>query len=163
MAHIFLVQNIIDGDSGENCLWWTHEQRMVLLYRNKKYSEIWTTVKPVFKTTWEIGTPWELRTAASVRNYIQYMGMDLRNKTTSEFRTLFPSPLGVPNSRFHCTYSPCWYRKYPWGGVRLYLLGTRSFMGMTCTISCIILAWLHSPIFFIFSRIMAIFMWTTMG
>ncbi len=56
------------------------------------------TVKPVFKTTWEIGTPWELRTA-SVRSRIQYMEMDLRNKTTPEFRTLFPSPLGVHNSQ----------------------------------------------------------------
>ena len=27
------------------------------------------------------------------------MEMDLRNKTTSEFRTLFPSPLDVPNSQ----------------------------------------------------------------
>ncbi len=25
--------------------------------------------------------------------------MDLRNKTTSEFRTVFDSPVGVPNSR----------------------------------------------------------------
>ncbi len=27
-----------------------------------------------------------------------YIEMDLRNKTTSEFRTGFDSPLGVPNS-----------------------------------------------------------------
>ncbi len=30
---------------------------------------------------------------------IQYMEMDLRNKTTSEFRNVFHSPLGVPNSQ----------------------------------------------------------------
>ncbi len=29
---------------------------------------------------------------------IHYMEMDLRNKTTSEIRTLFDSPLSVPNS-----------------------------------------------------------------
>ncbi len=57
------------------------------------------TVKPVFKTTWEIGTPWELRTATSVPRCIQYVEMDLRNKTTSEIRTVFLSPLGVPNSQ----------------------------------------------------------------
>ncbi len=28
---------------------------------------------------------------------IHYKEMDLRNKTTSEFRTVFDSPLGVPN------------------------------------------------------------------
>ena len=28
-----------------------------------------------------------------------YIEMDLRNKTTSEFRTVFDSPLGVPNSQ----------------------------------------------------------------
>ncbi len=33
---------------------------------------------------------------------IQYIGMDLRNKTTLEFRTAFESPLGVPNSQAHC-------------------------------------------------------------
>ncbi len=56
------------------------------------------TVKPAIKTTWEIGTPWELRTATSVPSCIHYVEMDLRNKTTSEFRTVFDSPLGVPNS-----------------------------------------------------------------
>ncbi len=30
---------------------------------------------------------------------IQYIEMDLRNKTTSEFRTVFHSPLGVPSSQ----------------------------------------------------------------
>ncbi len=30
---------------------------------------------------------------------IQYIEMDLRNKTTSEFRTVFHSPLGVSNSQ----------------------------------------------------------------
>ncbi len=57
------------------------------------------TVKPSIKTTWEIGTPWELRTATSVPRSIHYIAMDLRNKTTSEFRTVFGSPLGVPNSQ----------------------------------------------------------------
>ena len=56
-------------------------------------------VKPVINSTWEIGTTWELRTADSVHRPIQYIEMDLRNKTTSEFRTVFHSPLGVPNSQ----------------------------------------------------------------
>ena len=30
---------------------------------------------------------------------IQYIEIDLRNKTTSKFRTFFHSPLGVPNSQ----------------------------------------------------------------
>ncbi len=57
------------------------------------------TVKPVFTTTCEIGTTWELRTTTSVPQSIQYMEMDLTNKTTSEFRTVLDSPLGVPNSQ----------------------------------------------------------------
>ena len=57
------------------------------------------TVKPIFKTTWAIGTAWGLRTAVSVPRSIQYIEMALRNKTTSEFRTVFDSPLGVPNSQ----------------------------------------------------------------
>ncbi len=57
------------------------------------------TVKPFFKTTWEIGTTWELRTATSVHRSTQYIEIDLRNKTTSEFRTVFHSPLGIPNSQ----------------------------------------------------------------
>ena len=57
------------------------------------------TVKPVFKTTWEIGTTWDLRRTTSVPRPIQYIEMDLRNKTTSEFRKDFHSPLGVPNSQ----------------------------------------------------------------
>ena len=56
-------------------------------------------VKPAFKTTWEIGTTWEFRTATSVPMPIQYTEIDLRNKATSEFRTVFHSPLGVPNSQ----------------------------------------------------------------
>ncbi len=71
-----------------------------------KRGEIWDTgaqaehtVKPVFKTTWEIGTTWELRTATSVPRSIQHIEMDLGNKTTSEFRTVLDSPLGVPNSQ----------------------------------------------------------------
>ncbi len=38
------------------------------------------TVKPVFKTTGEIGTTWELRTVTSVPRHIQYIQTDLRNK-----------------------------------------------------------------------------------
>ncbi len=56
-------------------------------------------MKPVFKTTREIGTTWELRIATSVRKSIHYIEMDSRNKTTSEFRTVLDSPLGVPNSQ----------------------------------------------------------------
>ncbi len=55
------------------------------------------TLKPVFKITWEIGTSGQLRTATSVRSHIQYVEMDLRNKSTSECRIPFLSPLGVPN------------------------------------------------------------------
>ena len=57
------------------------------------------TVKPVFKTTWEIGTTCELRTATSVPRSFQHIEMDLRNKTTSEFRTVLDCPLAVPNSQ----------------------------------------------------------------
>ncbi len=42
---------------------------------------------------------WELRKTTSASKPIQYIEMDLRNKTTSEFRTVFHSPLGVPNSQ----------------------------------------------------------------
>ncbi len=59
----------------------------------------YTTAKPVFKTTREIGTTWELRTATPVPRPIQDIETDLRNKTTSEFRTVFHSPLGDPNSQ----------------------------------------------------------------
>ncbi len=41
----------------------------------------------------------ELRTATSVPRSIQHIEKDLRNKTTSEFRTVLDSPLGVPNSQ----------------------------------------------------------------
>ncbi len=57
------------------------------------------TVKPIFKTTWEIETTWELTTATSVPRYIHYVEMDLRNKATSEIRTVSDCPLGVPNSQ----------------------------------------------------------------
>ncbi len=67
--------------------------------RKDKICEILTTVKPVFKTTWEIGATWELRTATSVPRSMQHIEMDLRNKTTSEFRTVLDSPFGVPNSQ----------------------------------------------------------------
>ena len=84
-------------------------------YQHKKYmvTNVWS-IFPValvqwnlrmFATTWEIGTTWQLRTATAVPKSIQYTEMDLRNNTTSEWRTVFHSPLGVPNSwipRFHC-------------------------------------------------------------
>ena len=58
------------------------------------------TVKPVFKTIWEIGTTWELRTATSIPRSIlnHYTEMDLKNKTTPEFKTVCGSPLSVPTS-----------------------------------------------------------------
>ncbi len=56
------------------------------------------TVTFVIKTTWEIGKTWELRTATPVPRPIQCIELDLRNKTTSEFRIVFHSPLGVTNS-----------------------------------------------------------------
>ncbi len=57
------------------------------------------TVKPVFKTTWEIGTTLKLRTATSVPRSIYQIEMDLRKRTTSEFRTVLDSPLDVLNSK----------------------------------------------------------------
>ncbi len=62
------------------------------------------TVKSVFKTTSEIGTIWELRAATSVPSPIQYTEMDLKNKTTSEFRTVFTVPWVSLIPRFHCIY-----------------------------------------------------------
>ncbi len=56
----------------------------------------------VHQRLYKIGTTLELRTATSVPGSIQYIEhaeMDLRNKTTSEFRTALGSPLGVPNSQ----------------------------------------------------------------
>ena len=54
----------------------------------------------VFQTTWEIGTTWELRKATPVPRPIQDIEIDLKNKTTStDFRTVFHSPLDVPNSQ----------------------------------------------------------------
>ena len=70
-------------------------QRRPISYKR----DIYITVKPVFKTSWEIGTTWELRAAILVPMPIQYIEMDLRKKNTSEFRTVFHSPLGVPNSQ----------------------------------------------------------------
>ncbi len=58
-----------------------------------------TTVKPAFKTTWEIGTTLELRTDTSVPMPIHYIETHLINKTTSEFRTVLHSPFGVSNSQ----------------------------------------------------------------
>ncbi len=46
-----------------------------------------------------MGTTWELRAATSAPRSIHYIEMDLVNKTTSEFRTVSYSPLGVPNSQ----------------------------------------------------------------
>ncbi len=58
------------------------------------------TVRPVFKTTWKIRTTWELRSTTSVPIPIQYIiVMVLRNKTTTEVRTVFDSPLGVLTSQ----------------------------------------------------------------
>ncbi len=54
-------------------------------------SRLWYTVKPV----WEIGTTWELRAATLVPMPIQYIEVDLRNKTTYEFRS-FSQSLGCP-------------------------------------------------------------------
>ena len=68
------------------------------------YTESLSTVKPIFKTIWEIGITWELRTATPIPRHIQYIEVDLRNKTTSKFRTVFHSPMGVPNSKFHCLH-----------------------------------------------------------
>ena len=50
----------------------------------------------VFKTTWEIGTACELRTATSVPCPIYYIELDLRNKTSLEFRKFFSQSLGCP-------------------------------------------------------------------
>ena len=84
------------------CFWWWPLKHVSYykLYTDKLHiqgNEVTITVKPVFKDTWEIGTTWELRTATSVPRSIHYIGIDLKNKTTSEFRTIFDSPLGVPN------------------------------------------------------------------
>ncbi len=61
------------------------------------------------RTTDKSPIPWALltessrakkgHTAISVPTTIQYVETDLRNKNTSEFRTVFLSPLGVPNSQ----------------------------------------------------------------
>ena len=64
-----------------------------------------TTVKPVFKTTWEVGTTWELRTATLAPRPTQDIEIELRNTTTSEFMTVFHSPLGVPNSQVPLYYA----------------------------------------------------------
>ena len=47
----------------------------------------------------EIETAWELRIATSVPTRVQYMDIDLENKNTSEFRTVFCSHLSVLNSQ----------------------------------------------------------------
>ena len=47
-------------------------------------------------------TPWELRTATSVSRFIHYVEIDLRNKTTLEFRTVLTVPWVSLIPRFHC-------------------------------------------------------------
>ncbi len=69
------------------------------IYWESRYNGTPYTVEPVFKTTWEIGTTWELGTTILFTGPMQYIDMDLGNKTTSEFRTVFHSPFGVPNSQ----------------------------------------------------------------
>ncbi len=64
---------------------------------------LYYTVTPAFKTDWEIGTTWDLKTVSSIPRHIQCIEIDLRNKT--EFRTVFHSPLGVPNSRVYFIFS----------------------------------------------------------
>ncbi len=46
-----------------------------------------------------MGTTWELRAVTSVTMSTQYIETDLKNKTTSEFKTVSDNPLGVPNSQ----------------------------------------------------------------
>ncbi len=57
------------------------------------------TVKPVFKTTCEIGTTWILGPDTLISSPIHHMEIDLGNKTTSEFRTAFHRPSCGPNSQ----------------------------------------------------------------
>ena len=64
-------------------------------------------MKPVIKTTREIGTTWELRTATSDPRSIDYTEMDQRNKTTSEFRTVLTIPWVSLIYRLHCILSHC--------------------------------------------------------
>ncbi len=93
-TYIYIFKCIIDAINPHTCSIledWFKSNIMIVQYLY--------TVKPVFKTTWEIGTAWELRTATVVPGSIHYIKMDLRNKTTSEVRTVFDSPLGVPNSQ----------------------------------------------------------------
>ncbi len=71
---------------------------------HKSYIERYA-VKPVFKTTLEIGTGWELMTATSVPRPIQHIAMDLRNRTTSEFRTVLTVPWVSLIPRFPCIFS----------------------------------------------------------
>ncbi len=79
--------------SGQQFSWWH------LYLADQVWLSGWTKESHRLGNTWEIGTPWELKTATSVHSHIQHVEMDLRNKTISEYRTLFLSPLGVPNSQ----------------------------------------------------------------
>ncbi len=56
---------------------------------------IQTTVKPVFKTTRELGATRELRTATSVPRPIQYIEMDLRTDHL-RIQESFSQSLGCP-------------------------------------------------------------------
>ncbi len=74
--------------------------RLISVKVLKLVYKIKNTVKLIITTTWEIGTPWELKTATSIPSCIHHVAKDLRNETTSEFRTVIvDSPLGVLNSQ----------------------------------------------------------------
>ncbi len=57
------------------------------------------TVNSVFKTTCEIGKTWDLRPNTLVPRPNTLVSRPHGNEITSEFRTVFHSPLGVPNSQ----------------------------------------------------------------
>ena len=82
------------------CLWPTWRWQTVTSVVSKLCQNVIpikyrNTVKPAFKTTWEIRTTWELRTTTSVPRSIRYREMDLRDRATS----VFDSPSGVHNSQ----------------------------------------------------------------
>ncbi len=60
------------------------------------------TVKPVFKTTWEIGTTWELRKATSVPRSIHYIEMDLKIRPLQNSGQFLTVPWVSLIPRFHC-------------------------------------------------------------
>ncbi len=62
-----------------------------------KFSELVYSETCLYDHLRKIGTTWELRTATLVPRSIHYIEIDLRNKTISEFRTVFDSDgLGCP-------------------------------------------------------------------